>query len=174
MFNFPAINKTIPIDIDSWNTYNAQGQISQYDATFKWWQWAVDYIIQQAMPALNATTPTATVEKLTVGLADSICTTAQTYCTGANQQYANKGECLGYLTQKVRFGQAYELGMSPSRTNHLLSQTLSPTETYTDSRRVQKRPQHPPLPLRPPEHGPLPPLDPLPAHRQERRRILHR
>lgn len=119
MFNFTAINKIVPIQIDSWNTYNAQGQISQYDATFKWWQWTVDYVIGEAMPKLNASTPTAAVEKLTAGLAKSICTTAQTYCNGTNQQYKSAGECYDYLTKKVRFGQSYELGTS--------SLTSSPT-----------------------------------------------
>ena len=113
-FNFTAINKLVPVDIDSWNTYNSQGQISQYDATFKWWQWTVDYIIGEVMPMLNASTPAAAVEKLTAGLVKSICTTAQTYCKGPNQQYDSGGECSDYLTKKVRFGQAYELGSSPS------------------------------------------------------------
>ena len=112
-FNFTAINKLVPVEIDSWHTYNVQGQISQYDATFKWWQWTVDYVIGEAMPILNASTPTAAVEKLTAGLAQSICTTSQTYCTGSNQQYSSAGECFDYLTKTVRFGQAYELGMSP-------------------------------------------------------------
>ncbi len=113
MFNFTAINKIVPVDIDSWNTYNAQGQISQYDATFKWWQWTVDYIIGEAMPQLNASTPAAAVDKLTAGLAKSICTTAQTYCKGTNQQYQSAGECYDHLTKKVRFGESYELGTPP-------------------------------------------------------------
>ena len=62
------------------------------------------------MPILNASTPAAAVEKLTVGLARSICNTAQTYCKGPNQQYDSADECFNYLSQKVRFGQAYELG----------------------------------------------------------------
>ncbi len=113
MFNFTSINMIIPVEIDSWNTYNAQGQISQYDATFKWWQWTVDYIIGEAMPMLNASTPARTVEKLTAGLAKSICTTAQTFCNGTNQQYNSAGECYDYLTKKVRFGESYELGTPP-------------------------------------------------------------
>lgn len=117
MFNFTAINKIVPVDIDSWNTYNAQGQISQYDATFKWWQWTVDYIIGEAMPQLNASTPAAAVDKLTAGLAKSICTTAQTYCKGTNQQYQSAGECYDHLTKKVRFGESYELGTSPLTPN---------------------------------------------------------
>ena len=64
------------------------------------------------MPILNATTPAIAIKKLTAGLAQSICTTSQTYCTGPNQQYSSASECLDYLTQNVRFGQAYELGMS--------------------------------------------------------------
>ncbi len=148
-FNFTAINKIVPVDIDSWNTYNSKGQISQYDATFKWWQWTVNHIIGEAMPILNATTPAIAIQKLTAGLAQSICTTSQTYCKGFNQQYSSASECFDYLTKKVRFGEAYELGMSTD--NGFLEQKSQ--REYADS--FILRPQYAPLPISTSEHGSL-------------------
>ena len=62
------------------------------------------------MPLLNATTPTQAINVLTVVLAEEICETAQTYCNGINTQYSNLTSCYEYLTQDVRFGEAYEYG----------------------------------------------------------------
>ncbi|KAL8716204.1 MAG: hypothetical protein Q9220_000109 [cf. Caloplaca sp. 1 TL-2023] len=109
-FNFTALNLVLPLQIETWNTYNAQGQITQYDATFKYWQWTVDYLIQAAAKQFRTPTPDATVKLLSGAIAKSICGTSQKYCNGTNVQYQSAEQCLGFLTQKVRFGQAYELG----------------------------------------------------------------
>ena len=45
MFNFTSLGLIVPIEIDSWNTWNEAGQITQYDGSFKYWQWTVEYII---------------------------------------------------------------------------------------------------------------------------------
>jgi hypothetical protein len=45
MFNFTSLGLIIPIEIDSWNTWNKAGQVTQYDGSFKYWQWTVAYII---------------------------------------------------------------------------------------------------------------------------------
>jgi hypothetical protein len=45
MFNFTSLGLIIPIEIDSWNTWNQAGQVTQYDGSFKYWQWTVGYII---------------------------------------------------------------------------------------------------------------------------------
>jgi hypothetical protein len=45
MFNFTCLGLIVPIEIDSWSTWNEAGQVTQYDGSFKYWQWAVDYII---------------------------------------------------------------------------------------------------------------------------------
>jgi hypothetical protein len=45
MFNFTSFGLIVPIEIDSWNTWNKAGQVMQYDGSFKYWQWTVDYII---------------------------------------------------------------------------------------------------------------------------------
>jgi hypothetical protein len=47
-FNFTSLSLgglIVPVEIDIWNTYNAAGEITQYDATFRYWQWMFDYVI---------------------------------------------------------------------------------------------------------------------------------
>ncbi|KAL8761029.1 MAG: hypothetical protein Q9184_002818 [Pyrenodesmia sp. 2 TL-2023] len=72
-FNFTALNLVIPVEIDTWNAFNAQGEIIQYDATFKYWQWTVDYLLQAAGRRFGAKSPQATVTTLTQAIAKSIC-----------------------------------------------------------------------------------------------------
>ena len=109
-FVFPALkNLAVPIEIQTWNTFNKYGQITQYDATFKWWEWAVDFLLETFAQANNYTLP-QTVQVATQALAGSICGTAQTYCNGTNVQYSSSQECLNFLTKEVRFGKSYELG----------------------------------------------------------------
>ncbi|KAI4159475.1 MAG: hypothetical protein LQ342_006554 [Letrouitia transgressa] len=50
--------------IDSWNTYNDQKQISQYDATFRYWQWTVDFLFQRAAAKFHTNSTQATVSVL--------------------------------------------------------------------------------------------------------------
>jgi len=113
MFNFTALNLVLPLRIDSWNTYNAAGEISQYDATFVWWDWAVTTVLQAAAPVLGANSTAVVQHKLQHALAESICGTAMQYCNGTNVQYPSGSQCFEYLTTKVRFGQPWELGTSP-------------------------------------------------------------
>lgn len=110
MFNFTSLHLTIPVELGLWNVYNADGEILQYSATFKYWQWAVDTLISGAQESLGLPTPEKTVAFLTGAIAQNICDTAQTNCKGDNEQYTSNNDCLAFLTQKIRFGQAYELG----------------------------------------------------------------
>ncbi|KAL9634652.1 MAG: hypothetical protein Q9164_003963 [Protoblastenia rupestris] len=83
-FSFPILGgKPVPIVIDTWNVFNSAGEISMYDATFKWWQWTVDYLLTEAGKTLNATKEQA-VAYVQKSLADSICGTAMKYCNGTN------------------------------------------------------------------------------------------
>lgn len=126
-FNFTALNLVIPLEIDAWNTYNSEGQITQYDATFKHWQWTVDYLMQAAGKKFGTTTTRATVGALSKAIAQSICGTATKFCNGTNAQYTGPAECFDYLTKSVRFGQAYELGMvSPCLSLSLVPTTSTP------------------------------------------------
>ena len=38
MFNITSLNLVVPIEIDTWTTWNTQGQMTQYDGIFKYWQ----------------------------------------------------------------------------------------------------------------------------------------
>ncbi|KAL8919211.1 MAG: hypothetical protein Q9172_005084 [Xanthocarpia lactea] len=109
-FNFTALNLVIPVEIDAWNTYNAKGQITQYDATFKHWQWTFEYLIAAAGKKFGTNSTEATVRVLTQTIATSICGTAMQNCNGTNAQYTSREECFNFLTKNIRFGQAYELG----------------------------------------------------------------
>ncbi|KAL8769004.1 MAG: hypothetical protein Q9209_004921 [Squamulea sp. 1 TL-2023] len=109
-FNFTALNLVIPVEIDAWNSYNSEGQITQYDATFKFWQWTVEYLIGAAGKQFGTNSTEATARFLTRAIAKSICGTAMKNCNGTNAQYTSAEECFNFLTKKLRFGQAYELG----------------------------------------------------------------
>ena len=120
-FFFQAVNLTLPVQIQTWNAFNAAGEISMYDATFTgWWQWAVDTLLQTAAKELSYVegknvSQADTVSYVQSKLATSICTTAQKYCIGdGNKQYEDATQCYNYLTEETRFGAAYELGMSYS------------------------------------------------------------
>ena len=80
-----------------------------YDATFKWWDWAVDSVFAALAQKFNITQE-ETVKLATTKLASSICDTAQRFCNGTNLQYEGQEQCQEYLTKEVRFGKPYELG----------------------------------------------------------------
>ena len=115
-FSFSVLpNLTIPVQMDHWSAFNAAGQLSQYDVTFKWWQWTVDYLLGTAAHALNMTS-SETTAYVTQKLVGSICDTSMTYCNSTvkglskEDMYQSADECKGFLTKQVRFGEAYELG----------------------------------------------------------------
>lgn len=160
LFDIKALGIEIPVVIDTWSTWNSNKELSQYDVIFKWWPWAVEYVIEQAAPKLGATSAAQTVEKLTQALATSICTTAQTYCKGANQQYKDAGECTTFLTKEIPFGPAYFLGnithpLSPpfpppkrgGKTHHSQPTNPTPGKNNLLCRMVHQnmgKPPHPP------------------------------
>ncbi|KUI58126.1 hypothetical protein VP1G_05441 [Cytospora mali] len=109
-FYSSTVDLTYPVEITFWATYNAQGQITQYDATFKWLQWSFDTLSAVMMQALNMTSTARFTAYATQMLARSICTTAMESCNGTNTQYSSMDECVSFLTSGVPFGNAYELG----------------------------------------------------------------
>lgn len=48
MFNLTSLNLVVPIEIDTWSSWNSLGQMTQYDGIFKYWQWLQDYVIETA------------------------------------------------------------------------------------------------------------------------------
>ncbi|KAL2848413.1 hypothetical protein BJY01DRAFT_246425 [Aspergillus pseudoustus] len=111
-FNATSFNSTlVPVTVDTWILYNPDGKIAQYDATFRWFGWLLDTILEAAGRTLfNTTDPLATESHLATLLASTICQTHEEYCLGGNQQYASTEECIRFLTSDIRFGKAYELG----------------------------------------------------------------
>ncbi|KAL8825588.1 MAG: hypothetical protein Q9191_004321 [Dirinaria sp. TL-2023a] len=162
MFNFTALNVILPIRIDSWNTYNSRGEITQYDASFIWWDWAVATLIEAAAPVLGAKTPEAAEATLTQLLAKSICQTSTRYCNGTNTQYASDSACLDYLTKKVRFGQPYELGGLDTRSFRYPAPSILPKAALhlpypllpQSSHSTAESPRENMVPLRPTVHCP--------------------
>ncbi|TAQ87596.1 hypothetical protein B7494_g4078 [Chlorociboria aeruginascens] len=109
-FNVTSLGLVVPCEVDTWILWNQYGEIEQYDATFRRFQWMMDYMIEAAAPKLGSNSTTQTVSILTAGLAQSICATAALYCTGSNVQYPDTPTCYNFLTTQIRFGEAYELG----------------------------------------------------------------
>ena len=68
-----------------------------YDATFKWWQWTVDYLLETAGISLGVTDQEKVVGYATQKLAGSICNTAEKYCNGTNQQYDSRESCQKFF-----------------------------------------------------------------------------
>ncbi|RAL17676.1 uncharacterized protein BO97DRAFT_430641 [Aspergillus homomorphus CBS 101889] len=109
-FNATSFNNLLlPVTIDTWIMWNAAGQISQYDATFRWFGFLVDTLIGALASQINGTTAEATAY-LTQLLATQICATHDAYCTGGNKQYESADACYAFLTTGIRLGKDYELG----------------------------------------------------------------
>lgn len=180
MFNFTALNLVLPVRIDTWNTFNSQKQISQYDATFVWWDWAFATLLKAAARVLGANSTTKAMQTLKDGLAKSICSTATMYCNGTNAQYKSAHECEQYLTKEIRFGSPYELGRSYTPYEVLrdvscwITDPFLPVLVVLANHPSLIRTQYPHLPHGTPEHGPLPAIGALSAHRQDRWGVLYR
>ena len=108
----PLEEALVPFEIDVWLTFNRDREISQYDVTFRWLQWAFDSLAKAQMTAANMTDAAAFQGLVAQKLANSICGIAQGSCNGTNQQYGSKDECMDFLTKQTRFGQTYEMGMN--------------------------------------------------------------
>ncbi|PYH89740.1 hypothetical protein BO71DRAFT_487705 [Aspergillus ellipticus CBS 707.79] len=102
-------NFLLPVTIDTWIMWDDEGRIEQYDATFRWFGFLLDTLVQALATAINGTTSEATAS-LTQLLATTICATHDQYCTGDNQQYADTTTCLDFLTTDIPLGKDYELG----------------------------------------------------------------
>lgn len=128
-FNVTLVNQVIPSEVDTWFVFNADGEISEYDASFRWLAWAIDDLLEIFTQSLgNGSTATGAIDKLAAALATQICQTASTYCIGDLIQYESVAECQSFLTTKIRFGKAYEFGMNTlvCRSLHELMLPLRP------------------------------------------------
>ena len=111
-FNFTSLgNVQVPIIIETWNNFDNNGKLLAYDATFKWWDWTVDYLFTIAQKVFNQPDRASTQTAVAKALAGSICKTASTYCNVSLTGYENADDCNTFLLNDVRFGEPYELGM---------------------------------------------------------------
>lgn len=89
----------------------SQGEISQYDATFRYAEYYIETILTLGAQALKATSPETAMVNLGKILASNICETAESSCSGSNKQYASYDACYQFLTSGViPVGQPYQGG----------------------------------------------------------------
>ncbi len=110
-FNISSVGLVSPVSIQTYISFDSCGRISQYDAVFKWMDWQFQTVFAAGAALLGTTNATVVQDTLAELLASNICGVAQQYCTGSLQQYSSVEECMGFLTQQVPFGEAWQLGM---------------------------------------------------------------
>lgn len=106
-FTFPAFgNVSLPVVINTWMTWNSAREMTQYDVVFKWF----GNLFQTLLSSLGGTYQEAS-RKAVDTIATSICNSHERYCHGSNAQYGSWDDCYRFLTEDVRVGQSFELGM---------------------------------------------------------------
>jgi hypothetical protein len=107
-FTFPAFNNiSLPVVINTWMTWNSAHEITQYDVVFKWF----GNLFQTLIASLGGSAEEAG-KKTVAKLAASICDTHTKYCNGSNAQYESWAACHRFITEDIRVGQSFELGMN--------------------------------------------------------------
>lgn len=83
--------------------FNEQGQITEYDAIFRRWDWAMNDIWPNLVPHMArwmGMASTNATEIFQQYLARKVCTTALQFCTGENEQYSSYDQCMGFVLDK--------------------------------------------------------------------------
>jgi hypothetical protein len=107
-FTFPSFgNMSLPIAITTWMTFNEAKEITQYDVVFRWFGNVLQLLLSVVDP-----NPVTAQAKGAIILAQSTCKTHTEFCTGDNKQYDSEEECIRFMTEDIRFGQSFELGMN--------------------------------------------------------------
>ncbi|PWY91302.1 hypothetical protein BO94DRAFT_488802, partial [Aspergillus sclerotioniger CBS 115572] len=109
-FNISTFDLIIPGVITAWFQFNSAGQVTQYDAVFRWLDLLFTQIMQAAGRKFNTSDPTEIESRVADLFARTICQTHEKYCIGQNRQYTSEDACYVFLTQQIRFGQPYEMG----------------------------------------------------------------
>lgn len=109
-FNISTFDLIIPGVITAWFQFNSAGQVTQYDAVFRWLDLLFTQIMQAAGRKFNTSDPTEIQSRVADLFARTICQTQEKYCVGPNRQYPSEDACYVFLTQQIRFGQPYEMG----------------------------------------------------------------
>lgn len=107
-FTFPSFdNVSLPITVDTWMTWNAAKEITQYDVVFRWF----GYLLQTLLLSVDSD-PTKALAIAKDNIANSVCSTHTKYCNGTNAQYNSADDCYKFLTEDIRLGESFELGMN--------------------------------------------------------------
>lgn len=107
-FTFPAFNNiSLPVVINSWTAWNSAREVTQYDVVFKWF----GNLFQTLIASLGGSLEEAS-KKTVDKLATSICNTHTKHCNGSNAQYESWDACYRFVTEDIRVGQSFELGMN--------------------------------------------------------------
>lgn len=109
-FNITTLDTVMPILLDIWIAYDANKQISQYDAVFRYLEYMMDTLMEIASKKYKSPSKVVTQTMLAQVLAKSVCDMEQQYCKGGNKQYRNHLDCMTQLTLQKRFGKPYEFG----------------------------------------------------------------
>ncbi|RAK95706.1 uncharacterized protein BO80DRAFT_249267 [Aspergillus ibericus CBS 121593] len=109
-FNISTFDLVIPGVITAWFQFNSAGQVTQYDAVFRWLDLLFNQILQAAGRQFHTSDPVGIQSRVADLFARTICQTHERHCLGANRQYPSEDACLEFLTQQIRFGQPYEMG----------------------------------------------------------------
>lgn len=109
-YNSTTFGILIPVTIDTWIKFNPEGKISQYDVTFKWFTWLLDFLLETIGKKINAEPPEQVLEYVSDLLAKSVCATHERHCNGSNQQFENTTSCYDFMTKSIPFGKGYQLG----------------------------------------------------------------
>ncbi|WRT64160.1 uncharacterized protein IL334_001089 [Kwoniella shivajii] len=122
LFHYPVLSETYPIQIDAFMQVNDNGEIQQYDVSFRRWAWATDVIVPQLIPHMASnlniknTTDSSTI--LRQYLSSKVCKTATDFCTGSNQQYTDYDSCMSFLNERD-IGEWYRMGEDNLVCRHL-------------------------------------------------------
>lgn len=107
-FIFPSFgNISMPITVDTWMTWNSAKEITQYDVTFRWFGYLLKNLLLSVDPD-----PVKAQAKGKDLIAKSICASHSKYCNGTNAQYNSTDECYKFMTEEIRVGESFELGMN--------------------------------------------------------------
>ncbi|KAK0202087.1 hypothetical protein DFS33DRAFT_1047010 [Desarmillaria ectypa] len=117
---FSTVNLTLPIQIDVILRFDDETmKVTSYDATLRRWSQAWDYYIPLLVPKVAEELMAANTTGVNYGnstdiivhrAAADICTEAQMYCLGENQQYESYEQCVQFLTKEVPFGASWSGG----------------------------------------------------------------
>ena len=114
-----ATGVKLPIIVDILISINEDGLIDQYDAIFKRHDWFLERMNSLTLPfiAQSINAPASSLTPLVLQniyrqlIAKSVCGVAQTYCTGANQQFDSLNDCMAFF-QNLTFGTSYQFGQN--------------------------------------------------------------